>query len=174
MVGIYSIVSGCLLVLLHVVQGGLWLGLTCREKLAKRALWITRKVWPVLMVVTVLFLLRTEYSTYVYDNYVANPLLFVFFVVPVAALFGIRISMAGGRLTRAGVLAAGFAASLVVFVAVGLFPTVLPSAVGDDHNLDVYECAAPRRVLTVVLCLAVPLTPLLLVRHGRRLRGMLS
>jgi cytochrome d ubiquinol oxidase subunit II len=83
------------------------------------------KVWPVLLVVAVVFLIYTAFATKLYDNYLNNPALLVVPLIAVAALNAIRVFSAKGKLLRA------FAASCVTIVAVvgtgviGLFPNLI-------------------------------------------------
>ena len=47
-------------------------------------------LWPVLLVVAVIFLIASIFATRLYDNYLANPALFIVILATVLALFGIK------------------------------------------------------------------------------------
>ena len=73
----YGLAGGLLFVLLFTVHGSLWLAVKSQGELHERAAAMARRLWPWLLVMAVLFLLATKRMTFLYDNYLAQPVLFI-------------------------------------------------------------------------------------------------
>ncbi len=156
----YGLITGLLFVLLFLVHGSLYLSVKTTNDLSKRAVNTAKKIWPVLLIVAVVFLIATAFATSLYDNYLALPLLLIVPIIAVSALIGMRIFMAKG----ANLLA--FASScvtvvMVVFTGViGLFPDLIPSSIDAASSLTIYNSSSSiytLKIMTVVAFIFVPI-----------------
>jgi cytochrome bd ubiquinol oxidase subunit II len=156
----YGLITGLLFVLLFLVHGSLYLSVKTTNDLSKRAVNTAKKIWPVLLIVAVAFLIATAFATSLYDNYLALPLLLIVPIIAVSALIGMRIFMAKG----ANLLA--FASScvtvvMVVFTGViGLFPDLIPSSIDAASSLTIYNSSSSiytLKIMTVVAFIFVPI-----------------
>ena len=87
----YGLLGGLLFLMLFLVHGALWLTIRTNGDLQERAVSTAGKLWPVLLVVAVIFLVASQFATTLYDNYIAHPALFLVILVTVAALMGTRV-----------------------------------------------------------------------------------
>lgn len=156
----YGLLTGVLFVLLFTVHGALWLSVKTVGDLSARAKGIADKTWPALLVVAVAFLAYTKVATKLFDNYLANPALFVVPLLAVAALVGIRLFSAKGATLAA------FASSCVTVLAVvatgvvGLFPNLIPSSIDPAYSLTIFNSSSSPytlKIMTVVAFIFVPI-----------------
>ena len=89
----YGLLTGLVFVLLFIVHGALWLSLKTEGDLSSRASGLAGRIWYILLAASVLFLVSTEFSTNLYENYLRNML---WFVVPaIAVLSMILLKLTG-------------------------------------------------------------------------------
>ena len=69
----YGLLGGLLFLFLFLVHGSLWLAAKSEVR-DQRAGAIAQKLWPVVLVVSVLFLIFTAFQTNLYENYPASPI----------------------------------------------------------------------------------------------------
>ena len=156
----YGLLTGALFVLLFMVHGALYLTVKTTGDLSRRAHVISDRVWPVLGIVAVAFLIATQYATRLYDNYLATPLLLIIPFLAVASLLGVRVFSAQGK-----PLAAFAASSLTILTVVGtgvtgLFPNLIPSTNDPTYSLTLVNSSSSLytlKIMTVVAAIFVPI-----------------
>ncbi len=156
----YGLLTGVLFVLLFTVHGALWLSVKTVGDLSARANGIADKTWPALLVVAVAFLVYTKFATKLFDNYLANPLLFVVPLLAVAALLGIRIFSAKGATLTAFASSCVTVLTVVATGVVGLFPNLIPSSLDPAYNLTIFNSSSSPytlKIMTVVAFIFVPI-----------------
>ena len=122
----YGLIGGVLFVLLFLVHGALWLAAKTEGELQARAASAAAKIWPVEVVVAVVFLAASFFTTRLYANYMANPLLFAVILLTVAALFGIRVFLAQKAFFKAWFASALTIVGATFYGVIGLFPEHVP------------------------------------------------
>jgi cytochrome d ubiquinol oxidase subunit II len=156
----YGLLTGALFVLLFLTHGSLYVCVKTEGDLCDRSSATAGKLWPVLLLVAVAFLIATAFATRLYSNYMATMPLLVVPLLAVAALIGIKVFLAKGRPLAA------FASSCVTIVTVvstgviGLFPNLIPSSLDPAHNLTIYNSSSSAytlRIMTVVALVFVPI-----------------
>jgi cytochrome bd ubiquinol oxidase subunit II len=156
----YGVLTGVLFVMLFAVHGALYASLKSRGDLQARSAAMANKLWPALLAVAVAFLGYTYFATKLYDNYLSHPLLLIVPLLAVAALLGIRLFAAKGKLLSA------FASSCVTILMVvgtgvtGLFPNLIPSSIDTAYSLTIYNSSSSPytlRIMTVVAFIFVPI-----------------
>jgi cytochrome d ubiquinol oxidase subunit II len=156
----YGLLTGALFVLLFLVHGSLWLALKTPDELRQRAEGLAKKIWVLLLVVAVCFLVFTYFATHLYTNYLNNPVLLVIPMVAVASLLLIRVLAGKGDYLKA--LYASFLTIVAVtFTGVtGLFPNLIPSSISSAHSLTIYNSSSSvytLKIMTVVALIFVPI-----------------
>ncbi len=158
----YGLLGGVLFLMLFLVHGALWIVLKADGDLHDRAVATAGKLWPVLLVVAVIFLAATKFSTTLYDNYLAHPALFLVILVTVAALVGTRFFLAKKAYAKAW-----FSSSLTIvgctfFGIIGLFPRMLPSSLRDYHTLTAFNASSSPLTLKIMLTVVVIFIPVVI------------
>jgi cytochrome d ubiquinol oxidase subunit II len=158
----YGLIGGVLFVLLFLVHGALWLAAKTQGELQARAAAVVGKIWPVEVAVAVVFLGASYFTTKLYDNYLANPLLFTVILLTVAALFGSRFFLA-----RKAFFKAWFASALTIVGAtfygvIGLFPNMFPSNLNPAWSLTAHNASSTQLTLTIMLIVVIIFVPIVL------------
>ena len=156
----YGLLTGALFVVMFLTHGSLYVCVKTEGELCDRSTALAGKLWIAELVVAVLFLAATAFSTKLYDNYLSFPLLLIVPVLAVAALLGIKVFLAKGSPLMA------FASSCVTIVMVvftgviGLFPNLIPSSIDTVHSLTIFNSSSSMytlKIMTVVALVFVPI-----------------
>ena len=158
----YGLAGGLLFLLLFTVHGSLWLAVKSEGDLHDRAAAMARRLWPWLLVMAVLFLLSTRRFTFLYDNYLAHPVLFLIPAVAVVALLLIRFFMRKARWWQAWFASSATIAAATLFGVVGLYPDLLKSSIDPAYSLNVYNASSSPLTLKIMLGVALTFVPLVI------------
>jgi cytochrome d ubiquinol oxidase subunit II len=159
----YGLLGGILFLLLVSVHGALWLAIKAEGDLHERAIRLAKGLWAILLAVAVLFLAASAISTDIYRNYMARPLLFVFILITVLALLGVRMFLAKGALWRAWFSSAVTIAGACFYGFIGLFPRMFPSSLNSEFSLTAYNASSSPLTLKIMLGLALVFVPIVLL-----------
>ena len=158
----YGLLGGLLFLLLFLQHGSLWLSLRSQGPIHDRAVKTANGIWPVLLVVAVVFLIATKFATGLYDNYLANPVLFVVVLLAVAGLFGAKVFLARKEIFKAWVASAVTIIGCTFFGVVGLFPNLFPSSIDPAYSLTAHNASSSPLTLKIMLFVALFFVPLVL------------
>jgi cytochrome d ubiquinol oxidase subunit II len=156
----YGLLTGALFVLLFTVHGSLYTSVKTRGDLKERGVAMAKTLWPALLAVAVAFLAYTKFATRLYNNYMAHPVLLLVPLLAVAALLGIRLFIAKGKLLAA------FASSCLTILMVvgtgvtGLYPNLIPSSMDTAYSLTIFNSSSSPytlKIMTVVAFIFVPI-----------------
>jgi cytochrome d ubiquinol oxidase subunit II len=158
-----GLIGGVLFVLLFLVHGALWLAAKTQGALQARAVSAAAKIWPAEVVVAVVFLAASYFTTNLYSNYMANPLLFAVILLTVAALFGIRVFLAQKAFFKAWFASALTIVGATFYGVIGLFPNMFPSSLNPAWSLTAHNASSTQLTLTIMLVVVVIFVPIVLV-----------
>lgn len=158
----YGLAGGILFVLLFLVHGALWLAVKSTGELHDRAAKLVPKLWAALLVMAVLFLLATRRATSLYDNYVANPVLFLILAVTVLALVLIRVFIHKRAWWRAWFASCVTIVGTTLFGVVGLYPNLLPSSLNPAYSLTAFNSSSSPLTLKIMLVVALTFVPIVI------------
>lgn len=158
----YGLIGGVLFVCLFLMHGALWLAIKTEGELHDRAVNLAGKLWPVLLIVAVVFLAASAVFTDLYKNYLANPLYFIIILATVAGLWGIRF-----YLNQQAFFKAWFASALAIigatfFGVAGLFPNLFPSSLNGEFSLTAFNASSSPLTLKIMLMVVVFFIPIVL------------
>ena len=158
----YGLIGGVLFVLLFLVHGALWLAAKTEGELQSRAASAAAKIWPVEVVVAVVFLVASFFKTKLYANYLANPLLFAVILLTVAALFGIRVFLSQKAFFKAWLASALTIVGATFYGVIGLFPNMFPSSMNPAWSLTAHNASSTQLTLTIMLVVVIIFVPIVL------------
>jgi cytochrome d ubiquinol oxidase subunit II len=158
----YGLLGGVFFLCLFLVHGGLWLSFKTEGDLHERAVAVTCKLWIVLLVVALSFLIASAYATRLYDNYVAHPTLFSVILITVAALFGVRVYLAKGAFFKAWLASALTIIGSTFFGIIGLFPNLFPSSIKAKYSLTAFNASSSPLTLKIMLIVVILFIPVIL------------
>jgi len=158
----YGLLGGLLFLLLFLVHGALWLAIKSEGGLHERALAAAKRLWPVLLVVAVVFLAATGFATDLWANYLESPALLALPLVAVAALLLTRLFIAKGACWKAWTASALTIVGATLFGVVGLYPNMLPSSLDPAFSLTVHNSASTPLTLKIMLVVVLIFVPIVI------------
>jgi len=158
----YGIAGGLLFVTIFAMHGSLWLTTKSEGALQTRAGDLAKKIWPVVLLLAVIFLLATLRMTNLYDNYLANPVLFLIPAAAVFALLATRVLMALAAWWKAWIASALTIVSTTLFGVVGLYPNLIPSTIDPRFSMTVTNSSSSPLTLKIMLGVALTFVPLVI------------
>jgi len=153
----YTVIVGVTALAALSLHGALWLRYKTPDPVAGRATRLARWVWtPLVVLVVVLTVITFRIQPHVPARLNAQPLGYLFPLLAVAGLVGIRWFLARDRERDAFFSSAIFLAGMMLSVAFGLYPNVLPAINDPANSLTVYNASAPVYGLKVALAWWIP------------------
>jgi cytochrome d ubiquinol oxidase subunit II len=151
---------------MFATHGALWLALKTTDELHDRAAATAAMLWPVLTIVIVSFLAYTWFDTALFDNFKANPLLFLVPLCAVIALLGMLVYIRRKDHLRAWFSSAAFILFVAVFGVLGMYPNIFAyraeGSILPDASLSIHNAASGERTLIIMLVVAAVILPLVL------------
>ena len=158
----YGILGGVLFLLLFLVHGAVWQAVKAEGALNQRAFSAAKGLWPVLLVVAVLFLGATAFFTRLYDNYLNQPLLFLIPLACVAGLLLTRVFLAKGDAWKSWFASCLTIVGATMFGVVGLYPNLLPSSLDPAATLTAFNSCSSPLTLKIMLGVALVFVPVVI------------
>jgi cytochrome d ubiquinol oxidase subunit II len=158
----YGLLGGLLFLCLFLVHGALWLTIRTEGALYHRAILTAHRLWPVLLVVAVLFLAATKVETPLYENYFNNPVLFLIPALSVAGLLGIKVFLVKKDYLKAWFSSAITIVSCTFFGVAGLFPDLFPSRINPEYSLTAFNASSSPLTLKIMLIVVVIFVPIVI------------
>lgn len=158
----YGLLGGALFLFLFLQHGALWLCMKTEGDLQARALETANLIWIILVCVAVTFLIATWFVTPLYDNYLANPALFLVLILDVAALFAVRRFIMKRSWFAAWVSSAATIVLCTFFGIIGLYPNMFPSSLAPDQSITAYNAASTPLTLKIMLGVVIVFIPIVI------------
>ncbi|MFH1102898.1 MAG: cytochrome d ubiquinol oxidase subunit II [Pseudomonadota bacterium] len=155
----YALLGGFLFLSLFTLHGSLWLLIRTEGELQRRALKTAYLLWPLVVVMILVFLAASRFSTGLYGNYQASPILFSFLLVPVIGLIGIRLFIKSHSFFKAWFSSCLTIVGTIFFGIIGLYPNLFPSSLNSEHNLTAYNSASSPMTLKIMLVVVLIFIP---------------
>ncbi len=158
----YGLLGGVLFLLLFVQHGANWIIIKSEGDLQARAIDMSKKIWPVLVAVAVIFLLATWFATPLYKNYLARPILWLVILGTVAALLCIRLFLNQENWFKTWFASAGTIVGCTFFGVIGLYPNLFPSSIDPAFSLSAHNASSSPLTLKIMLVVVILFVPLVL------------
>ncbi|MBC16072.1 Cytochrome d ubiquinol oxidase, subunit II [Pseudodesulfovibrio profundus] len=158
----YGLAGGVLFVVIFIMHGALWLTIRTTGDLHGRAVTTATRVWPVQVVLTVLFLAFTAFATQLFNNYMLYPVLFVVLALPVAGLVLMRTYLGAKEYWKAWAASCAYIGGVALFGVIGIFPAIIPSSPNPAHSLTIMNSASSQLTLQIMLGVALVFVPIVI------------
>lgn len=158
----YGLLGGVLFLALFLEHGAIWLSLKTEGDLHTRSKDAAAKIWPVLLVVAVIFLVASKFATNLYDNYLENPALFLIILVTVLALVGVKLFLVKEDYFKAWCASALTITGATFFGIAGLYPNLFPSSIDPAFSLNISNSASSPLTLKIMLTVVVIFIPIVI------------
>jgi cytochrome d ubiquinol oxidase subunit II len=158
----YGLIGGLLFLTIFLVHGSLWLSIKSQGDLHRRAVSTANKLWPVLLVVAVIFLAASIFATPLYSNYLNNPILFAVILITVLALLGIKFFLVKQAYFKAWFSSALTIVGSTFYGVIGLYPNMFPSNIDAAYSLTAHNSASSPLTLKIMLVVVIIFVPIVL------------
>jgi cytochrome d ubiquinol oxidase subunit II len=158
----YGLAGGLLFVAIFAMHGSLWLATKAEGELLGQAEALAKRIWPLVLLLAVIFLLATLRMTNLYDNYLANPVLFLIPTAAVFALLATRVLMAMSSWWKAWMASALTIVSTTLFGVIGLYPNLIPSSLDPKFSMTVTNSSSSPLTLKIMLGVALTFVPMVI------------
>ena len=146
----YTVTGGVLAVLALALHGSLYLALKVTGDMEQRALSWARKLWPAVIVVTVLSIPATVLARpNSLDSYRTHPIAFLAPLAVIASLAAILFAIRRRATFAAFLSSCVFLAAMLAGAAAGLHPVLLPAVGGDGQDITIERALAGPHTLNV-------------------------
>ncbi|MBZ0292895.1 MAG: cytochrome d ubiquinol oxidase subunit II [Anaerolineae bacterium] len=157
----YGLLGGLVTLTLFTLHGALFLGLKTEGVILER---VKRAAWMLWVPVVVLVVLFVGYS------YIETDLFDGFNVVQAVGLLGAVVALlAAGWMIRQGRFGLGFIGTGITIIGTvmllfgGLFPRVMPSSLGGQFDLTIYNASSSEYTLQIMTVVALIFVPIVLL-----------
>lgn len=158
----YGLLGGLFFLSLFLVHGAVWLSIKSEGDLHKRTVNAAHKLWWFLLALAVVFLVASMFFTDLYDNYTAHPLLFIFILVTVLALLGIKVFLLKESYWKAWFSSALTITGATFYGVIGLYPNMFPSSINPEYSLTAHNASSSPLTLKIMLTVALIFVPIVL------------
>lgn len=159
----YGLAGGIFFLVMFMLHGSLWLAIKSEGDLQLRALATASLLWPVMLVLLVVFLGMTWAYTRLFDNFFAQPALFLLPVLALVGLVGARIMLRAGKLWPAWACSGLYIVGVTFFGVAGMFPGMIISSLDPAATLTAYNASSTELTLTIMLGVALVMVPIVLI-----------
>ena len=148
----YTVLGGVLALLALAMHGALYLALKTEYGLERRARAIVQRLWPAVLVVTLISLPATVIARpNSLHNYLTYPIAFLVPVSVVASLALLYVFTRRQSPLTAFLSSCAYLGAMLVGAAAGLFPVLLPAVGTDGHDITIALAVAGQHTLRVGL-----------------------
>jgi cytochrome d ubiquinol oxidase subunit II len=112
--------------------------------------------------VAVAFLMTTWFETGLKGNYTAYPVWFVVPGIAVLSLAGVKYFVIRKKYVQSFFASCSTVFTVVLTAIVGLYPNLIPSSIGAEHSLTIFNTASSTYTLTVMTVVALIFVPLVI------------
>jgi cytochrome d ubiquinol oxidase subunit II len=139
----YTVLTGVVALFALMMHGSLYVGLKTSGDLSARARQLATRVWPLMLVLTMVSLPATVFAVPgILGNYSKWPIGYVIPLVVMASLVCIFLFHRQGRERDAFLASCVYLAGMLGGAAFALYPNVLPASSGPAYNLTIYNAAS--------------------------------
>ena len=160
----YALLAGITTVVTFTLYGAIFLSLKTTGELMDKAREIARRMWLVVVIVLLAFLVATYFATDILSHLGINP-----GIVPLTGMAAILVSgyFIRRKLDGWSFITVGIAiAFALVTMFMILFPRVMVSSLNNDWSLTIYNASSSPYTLRVMTIVAITFVPIVLIYQG--------
>ncbi len=158
----YGLAGGVFFVAMFCLHGTLWLAIRTSGELHERALGLAARAWVVVLGLALVFLFATSHYTNLYANYMAHPALWIFPVLAVVMLVGLRFFLAGRMLWLSFAASSLFILCITFFGVFGMFPGIIISSIDPAYSVTAINGSSTVMTLRIMLAVSLLCVPVVI------------
>ncbi len=147
----YGLAGGIFFVLMFSLHGALWLVLKSEGTLQAKALTTAKILWPLVVLMALIFLAMTDYYTVFYINYSSILSLLLIPIFAVIFLILIRVMLKKNMQLLAWICSGLFILCITFFGIVGMFPNLIISSIDPSYSISAFNGSSSQLTLKIML-----------------------
>lgn len=156
----FCLVGGVMLALVFLYHGACYLMLKAGEQsVLDRAQGIAEKLGPIMIVVTVVWVVWAFFASTMFENVLAIIFIALAAVLMILSVFCTKKKASG----KAFIFIALAIACCVAGVFAGMFPNIMISTIDPAYSLDIYNAASSPKTLSFMTKVALTMVPIVLL-----------
>ncbi|WP_062199275.1 cytochrome d ubiquinol oxidase subunit II [Massilibacterium senegalense] len=158
----YGLLGGLLFVTLFLVSGATWIGVKNEGPVVERSWKIANIVWPISLILLLIFFVATNNQTPLLDKFADYPILYVLPLLSVVFLILVKPFLKKKQFGKAfGMITASIATFMATGFA-GMFPNMLPSKIDAAYSIQIMDAAGSALNLKIMFIVALIFVPIVL------------
>ena len=158
----YGVVGGLFFLSFFVLHGALWLIIKTDGDLQIKAIGAANFMWPIVLLLLLLFLWMTLAHTHIFENYFNNPALFALPILAVGGLIGTRICLNEGKLWGTWACHCVFILGVTFFGVSGMYPGIILSSIDPAATVTILNGASTELTLKIMLGVVIVMVPIVI------------
>ena len=162
LLNLYGLAGGVFFLCFFLLHGALWLVIKSEGALQLRALATANFMWPIELILLVIFLWLTKTHTHIFDNYISNPALFALPVLALGGLIATRLMLSAGKIWGAWASHCLFILGVTFFGVSGLYPGLILSSLDPAASVTLMNGASSPLTLKIMLIVVLIMVPIVI------------
>ncbi len=159
----YALLIGALSLAMLLMQGGTYLASRTEDDLCRWAARWASGAWFAFVVLYVVSTIATFFvAPYLFEGILSKPPFWFIIPAMLAGIVGVGLALRAKAYVRALLASSLSIASLIGLMGVSLYPRMVPSSLGLENSLTIYNAASTPRTHTVMLIIALVGLPLVI------------
>ncbi len=158
----YGVAGGVFFLVMFCLHGSIWLAFKSEKQLQNRAISAALILWPIMLVLLVVFLGLSAMYTKLFNNYLDMPLLFAVPLIALIGLLGVRKMLGAGKLFMAWVCSGIYILGVTFFGVLGMFPGIIISNMDPAFTVTAFNSASSPLTLKIMLGVTLACIPMVL------------
>jgi cytochrome d ubiquinol oxidase subunit II len=160
----YCLLGGVVFVLMFLVHGALYLAWRVTGDLRNKAVYMSKTVWPIFLLLFLVYVVLTFAFAGLYANYFSAPPL-----LALPLLCAVLFLLSGWELykkenaAKSLLYSCGGIFALTMTGVVGMYPNVIPSRLAETGSVTVAAAASSTPTLTIMLVVALVFVPIVVI-----------
>ncbi|MDR2422718.1 MAG: cytochrome d ubiquinol oxidase subunit II [Deltaproteobacteria bacterium] len=160
----YCLLGGVVFVLMFMVHGTLYLAWRVAGDLRNKAVYMSKMVWPIFLLLFLIYVVLTFAFAGLYVNYFSTPPL-----LALPLLCAVLFLLSGWELykkenaAKSLLYSCGGIFALTMTGVIGMYPNVIPSRLAESGSVTIAAAASSTPTLTIMLVVALICVPIVII-----------
>ena len=152
----YALVVGAVSLSMFVMHGAIYLALKSEGKQHEKMITAANKSWIVFVLLYFIATILTIFSgKWLFALVLSNPLFWILVILLFATIIYIPVGLKTGKSGYTFTASSLMIASMILLMALSLFPKLVPSSIDLNYSLTIYNASSTPRTLETMLIIAL-------------------
>ena len=159
----YALVVGAVSLSMFVMHGAIYMTLKSEGKLQEKMVRVANNSWIVFILLYLISTIMTIFARkWLFESLLGFPIFWVLLVLLFATIIYIPIGLKKGKFGNTFTASALMIATMILLMALSLFPKLVPSSIDLSYSLTIYNASSTPRTLETMLIIALIGVPIVI------------